>query len=79
MDGGLTWQKAEITHNENKPGQKVFSWTLWKFEVTNGCLSPMVRAIDNQGTIQDGKIENMFNVRGLLNTTPHTIELKRQY
>jgi sulfite oxidase len=75
IDGGLTWEKAEITHKEDKPGKKVFSWTLWKFEVTNGCLNPMVRAIDNTGSVQNGKIENMFNVRGLLNTTPHTVEL----
>jgi hypothetical protein len=38
----------------------------------------MVRAIDNSGEVQNGKIENMFNVRGLLNTTPHTLELKKR-
>ena len=74
LDDGLSWQDASITHSEEKNG-KVFSWTLWKFEVTNGCLTPMVRAIDSSGKIQDGKIEDMFNVRGLLNTTPHKIEL----
>jgi len=45
-------------------------------EVGEHTLTPMVRAIGNDGVIQDGKWEDMFNARGLLNTTPHKINIK---
>jgi hypothetical protein len=30
----MTWNDAEITHKEdNSGGDKIFSWTLWKYEL----------------------------------------------
>jgi hypothetical protein len=34
-----------------------------------------VRATDKEGTTQDKKIEEIVNVKGLLNNSPHTIEI----
>ena len=67
---------------DKKPGQKVFSWTLWKYDIDLSGLkegentpSPMVRAISNDGKVQDGEWKDQFNARGILNNTPHTINI----
>jgi len=63
--------------------KKVFSWTLWKFDIDiekmpkgEQTISPMARVITSDGYIQNGKIEEQLNARGLLNNTPHTIDIK---
>ena len=75
-DGGATWNDAKITHQEVKPkDSKVFSWVLWKYHVKVNKdmteISPRVRCVSDEGTVQDGRAEDMFNVRGLFNTTAH--------
>jgi len=39
-------------------------------------MRPMVRSIDSTGNIQQGKEENCYNARGLLNDTPHSIDIE---
>mmetsp|Transcript_18969 Transcript_18969/g.29096 ORF Transcript_18969/g.29096 Transcript_18969/m.29096 type:complete len:139 (-) Transcript_18969:90-506(-) len=91
FDEGQTWKECEIAWKESKPNsQKVYSWTLWRYTIdldnvqmselkTNekgeSVLRPMIRAIDNKGGIQKGEREEMFNLRGLLNTSRHAIEI----
>ena len=38
-------------------------------------MNPMVRVITADNVIQNGKVEEQFNVRGLLNTSPHTVSI----
>ena len=87
MDEGKTWTNTQLTHVERKPhSSNIYSWTLWKYDIdiSNIALSgsevikPMVRAVDSQGVIQNGKWENQFNARGLLNTAPHQININIQ-
>jgi len=65
---------------EDKPSGKVFSWTLWKYNLDTskikGNVSVQVRAIDNKGNIQDGDISKLYNLRGILNNAPHEINFK---
>ena len=54
-------------------GLKVFSWTLWRYKMprskanADGTVNLEVRAIGNDGEVQDASIEDMYNVRGIMN------------
>ena len=58
---------------EKAPGKKIFSWTLWKYDMplskvaADGTVKVICRAIGNDGEIQDSSIEDMYNVRGIMN------------
>jgi len=80
IDNGETWNDAKLTHQEVKPKDtKTFSWALWKYHVkcdkfkgeSQFEMSPMVRSISDDGFIQQGDWDKMFNVRGVFNTTAH--------
>ena len=65
---------------ENKAeGLKVFSWTLWRYSMPlskvapDGTVSIEVRAIANDGEVQDAKLEDMYNVRGIMNNALDTL------
>ena len=60
------------------PNAKVFSWTLWKYDMdpskvvpaADGSIKVQVRAVGNNGEIQESRLEDMYNVRGLMNNAP---------
>ena len=61
---------------EDKPSGKVFSWTLWKAsldakDLVNTQVTVQVRAVDSKGKVQDGDIKKLYNLRGILNNSPH--------
>lgn len=81
IDGGLTWNNAHELLMEDKPkGFKVFSWTLWKYSLDissmRGACSVQVRAVDSTGKVQDGQLENLYNLRGILNNAPHEVNFE---
>lgn len=81
IDGGESWRKVDELVMEDKPkGKKVFSWTLWKYKLNTsairGDLNILVRAIDSKGDVQEGKIEDLYNLRGILNSAPHEVSVK---
>ena len=59
---------------------RVFSWVLWDSEVDprkhakDGKMRVTVRSIDKDGNTQDKKVEDIVNIKGMLNNAPHTIE-----
>ena len=80
IDGGKTWQDADDLIMEDKPSGKVWSWTLWRaqLDISNrrGDLDVMVRAYDSKGNRQDSKIENLYNLRGIMNNAPHSMKIQ---
>ena len=64
---------------EKAPGKKVFSWTLWKYDMdsskvgADGTVNVVCRAIGSDGEVQDTKIEDMYNVRGIMNNAHDTL------
>jgi len=44
-------------------------------EAGQAVLKAMVRATDQNGQVQSGEPEEMYNLRGLLNTSKHTIDI----
>ena len=62
---------------EDKPSGKVFSWTLWKATIDaqiDSEITVQVRAIDSKGKVQDGDITKLYNLRGILNNSPHQVQ-----
>lgn len=76
FNGTGPWHDA-TSYLKQKPGlgRKIFSWTLWKYEMPvsmineEGKVSVRCRAIANDGEIQEGHVQEMFNVRGLMNNS----------
>ena len=78
LDQGKTWQKCSELLMEDKPVGKVWSWTLWRYtldceKLDKGAHKIQVRAIDSKGKVQDGEIAKLFNLRGIMNNSPHEI------
>jgi hypothetical protein len=76
LDGGSTWRNVDEMTMEDKPIGKVFSWTLWKAAIDaqiDSKITVQVRAIDSKGKIQDGDITKLYNLRGILNNSPHQV------
>ena len=74
---------AEIVEKENKaPGKRVFSWILWELKIialevmdpATGKIRVTAKCTDSEGTTQDKTIQEILNLKGLLNNSPHTIE-----
>ena len=74
FNGEGPWEDAHEYIKEDKPaGQKVFSWTLWKYIMpldkisADGTVNMECRAIGSDGEEQDADIKDMYNVRGIMN------------
>ena len=68
------WHDCHDYIKEDKaPGKKVFSWTLWKYDMgpemvkPDGSVEVKCRAIGSDGEVQDATIDQMYNVRGIMN------------
>lgn len=80
LDGGVTWVPATITDKEqgkSYPDQRVFSWVLWelkledatRFADNEGRVRATVKCTDAEGTTQDKTVEQLANLKGLLNNS----------
>lgn len=73
FDGGEWTDAHEYMKEDKEAGLKVFSWTLWRFRMplsyvsAAGKVSVEVRAIGSDGEVQESSIEDMYNVRGIMN------------
>lgn len=74
FNGEGAWEDVHEYIKEEKPaGQKVFSWTLWKYNMpldkvgADGSVKMECRAIGSDGEVQDADINDMYNVRGIMN------------
>lgn len=87
FDDGRTWKEVHELQMETKKNAdaKVFSWTLWRYRlkvvdaleiVRDGSIKVRVRAVDSEGETQTADIKDLYNVRGLLNNSPHSISFK---
>lgn len=80
LDGGVTWVPATIKDKEqgkSYPDQRVFSWVLWelrledatRFADKEGRVRATVKCTDAEGTTQDKTVEQLANLKGLLNNS----------
>ncbi|XP_073998352.1 sulfite oxidase isoform X2 [Rhodnius prolixus] len=80
-DGGATWHTAKLNvGNERKPGEHVWSWTLWEAELPlpkdADEVVISVKAVDSSYNTQPESFENIWNLRGVLNNAYHRVKVK---
>ena len=81
VDGGHTWISADITTDESKqqPWGRAWAWSLWEATVPipkgQERMSVCVKATDSSYNTQPEHMKGVWNLRGVLNNTWHTVEL----
>ncbi|KAI5431174.1 hypothetical protein KIW84_035364 [Lathyrus oleraceus] len=83
VDGGKTWmeasrfQKSDIPYTADDDGNcDKWAWVL--FEVTaeiQQSTEIIAKAVDSAGNVQPEKVEDVWNLRGILNTSWHRIQV----
>ena len=73
-DGGNTWSTANLEDESGQTWENSYAWVFWSLclEYTKGD-NYICRAIDELNTIQNTSIGNNWNIRGILNNSPHKI------
>lgn len=83
-DGGKTWvearryQKDNVAYVSDGPQSDKWAWVL--FEATLDVpANPeiVVKAVDSAANVQPEKVEDIWNLRGILNTSWHRIKIQR--
>ena len=67
VDGGTTWEEAELTKAEQPP-HKTWSWTLWSVRdlgAGEDVEHVIVKATDIAGNVQPQNSSSIWNLRGL--------------
>lgn len=71
VDGGATWQKAELDRTS------CWTWTLWKANAVfpPGSAEVVVRAWDSAAQTQPERLETVWNSKGYMNNAWHRISV----
>ncbi|XP_073221700.1 sulfite oxidase-like isoform X2 [Cicer arietinum] len=84
VDGGKTWMEASRFQKSGIPYiaddcNKSDKWAWVLFEVTTEIqhnTEIIAKAVDSAGNVQPEKVENIWNLRGILNTSWHRIQVQ---
>ena len=76
-DNGKTWNMATLKEGNDQTFNKAWAWTFWEYKVDKDkCLeNVMCKAIDNSYNVQSNSLDNIWNIRGLLNNIYHTYNI----
>lgn len=77
IDGGKTWQEAELTPNRQTQ-YRAWAWTLWEATVeipkdSYNEVELISKAVDISYNVQPDTVEGIWNLRGVLNNAWHRI------
>lgn len=73
-DGGNTWMRSELGDGSGQIWGNSYAWIFWKLCLDfNEGDTYICRAIDETNTIQNGCVELNWNIRGIVNNSPHQI------
>ncbi|CAL9150675.1 unnamed protein product [Musa hybrid cultivar] len=84
VDGGKTWLEAERYQRRNIPYQSddmnndKWAWVLFKATVDipeNAMI--IAKAVDTAANVQPEKVDAIWNLRGILNTSWHKVQVRR--
>ena len=84
IDGGETWQSAELLPGIEHQHHKNWAWTLWEATVPlpsdlpAGSVTVCCKATDTFHNVQPENISGIWNLRGFLNNSWHrvTVDIK---
>ena len=68
-DNGNNWRVAKLKEGSEQPRNKAWAWTFWEIELTCNNTHFLSKAVDSSYNTQPDKIENIWNIRGILNNS----------
>jgi len=80
-DNGSTWTEAILKEGSEQPRNKAWAWTFWELEVdtkNKEKLEIWCRAVDSGYNTQPENIEDIWNLRGILNNSWHKISISNK-
>eukprot|EP00743_Colponemidia_sp_Colp-15_P004845 GILK01005221.1.p1 GENE.GILK01005221.1~~GILK01005221.1.p1 ORF type:complete len:538 (-),score=56.30 GILK01005221.1:125-1738(-) len=82
LDGGKTWQLADLKEGANQPYKRAWAWTLWQANVSlpadhRGPVDVVCRAVDDSYNIQPESMAPLWNARGYLGNAWHKVQVVR--
>ncbi|KAK7380836.1 hypothetical protein VNO78_33355 [Psophocarpus tetragonolobus] len=86
VDGGKTWmeasrfQKSGVPYMSEHSSSDKWAWVL--FEVTADILHSteiVAKAVDSAANVQPEKVEDIWNLRGILNTSWHRVKVQASH
>lgn len=80
VDGGKTWSTADLNRCEEQDLDSTYSWTLWECtlpipEKHKGKVTVFCRAVDSSCNTQPDTVGPVWNLRGCLNNSWHSVEV----
>ncbi|XP_043302142.1 sulfite oxidase, mitochondrial isoform X1 [Cervus canadensis] len=78
LDGGLTWQVAELEGEEQR-ARKAWAWRLWHLQAPLPAgekeLNIVCKAVDDSYNVQPDTVAPIWNLRGVLNNAWHRVHV----
>ncbi|XP_062059479.1 sulfite oxidase, mitochondrial isoform X2 [Lepus europaeus] len=79
LDGGLTWQAAELYGEEQCP-RKAWAWRLWQLQAPVPAgqkeLHIVCKAVDESYNVQPDTVAPIWNLRGVLSNAWHHVHVR---
>ncbi|XP_040839871.1 sulfite oxidase, mitochondrial [Ochotona curzoniae] len=79
LDGGLTWQAAEL-HGEEQCPRKAWAWRLWQLQAPVPAgqkeLNIVCKAVDDSYNVQPDTVAPIWNLRGVLSNAWHRVRVQ---
>jgi sulfite oxidase len=83
VDGGKTWveahryQKSNVPYISDGPRSDKWAWVLFEATLDVPANAEIVaKAVDSAANVQPEKVEDVWNLRGILNTSWHRIKIQ---
>lgn len=79
LDGGLTWQTAQLDEAEQRP-RKAWAWRLWQLQTVVPAgkkdLNIVCKAVDDSYNVQPDTVAPIWNLRGVLSNAWHRVHVR---
>jgi len=80
IDGGQTWQVAQLKNPSGQPSHRAWAWTLWEATIpvpeNAKKLQILCKATDLSYNSQPESVDSIWNLRGVLNNSWHHVEVE---
>uniref|UniRef100_A0A7N0UA63 Sulfite oxidase n=1 Tax=Kalanchoe fedtschenkoi TaxID=63787 RepID=A0A7N0UA63_KALFE len=83
IDGGKNWveasrfQKSGIPYISDHPSSDKWAWVLFEASVDiSNSTDIIAKAVDSAANVQPEKVEDIWNLRGILNTSWHRVQVR---
>lgn len=79
LDGGLTWQTAQLDDQPQQP-RRAWAWRLWQLQAAVPAgrkkLDIVCKAVDDSYNVQPDTVAPIWNLRGVLSNAWHRVHIR---